>query len=60
MIFNTIVTLRVTHVKQELHTVLGPILFTIYITDLPDVVQNIVKLFADDTKLILLETYLYP
>ena len=27
------------------------ILFTIYINDLPDVVQNIVKLFADDTKL---------
>jgi hypothetical protein len=28
-----------------------PILFTIYINDLPDVVQNIAKLFADDTKL---------
>jgi hypothetical protein len=31
--------------------VLVPILFTIYINDLPDVVQNIAKLFADDTKL---------
>jgi hypothetical protein len=27
-----------------------PILFTTYINDLPDVVQNIAKLFADDTK----------
>ena len=32
-------------------SVLGPILFTIYINDLPDVVQNVAKLFADDTKL---------
>ena len=32
--------------------VLDPILFTIYINDLPDVVQNIAKLFADDTKLL--------
>ena len=32
-------------------SVLVPILFTIYINDLPDVVQNIAKLFADDTKL---------
>ena len=32
-------------------SVLGPILFSIYINDLPDVVGNTVKLFADDTKL---------
>jgi hypothetical protein len=32
-------------------SVLGPILFTIYINDLLDVVKNVAKLFADDTKL---------
>jgi sarcosine oxidase/L-pipecolate oxidase len=31
-------------------SVLDPILFTIYINDLPDVVQNVATLFADDTK----------
>ena len=33
-------------------SVLGPILFLIYINDLPDNILNTIKLFADDTKLI--------
>ena len=32
-------------------SVLGPILFVIYINDLPDVVRSTTKIFADDTKL---------
>ena len=32
-------------------SVLGPILFTIFINDLPDCVQSCCKVFADDTKI---------
>jgi hypothetical protein len=32
-------------------SVLGPILFVIFINDLPDVVNSSIKIFADDTKL---------
>ena len=32
-------------------SVLGPILFVVFINDLPDVVENVVRIFADDTKL---------
>ena len=32
--------------------VLGPFLFVKYINDMPEVVNNLTKLFADDTKLI--------
>ena len=30
---------------------LGPLLFLLYINDLPSVVQSYIKVFADDTKL---------
>lgn len=32
-------------------SVLGPVLFLIYINDIPDTIHNILKLFADDSKL---------
>ena len=32
-------------------SVLGPLLFAIFVNDLPDVVQSLMFLFADDTKL---------
>jgi len=32
-------------------SILGPILFTIFINDLPDVIQSYIKIFADDTKI---------
>ncbi|RNA04965.1 RNA-directed DNA polymerase from mobile element jockey-like, partial [Brachionus plicatilis] len=33
-------------------SVLGPLLFVIYINDMPDIVNHVIKLFADDSKLI--------
>ena len=32
-------------------SVLGPILFVIFINDLPDQIRSTVKIFADDTKI---------
>jgi len=32
--------------------VLGPLLFVVFINDMPGVVNHIIKLFADDSKLI--------
>lgn len=33
-------------------SVIGPLLFTLFINDLPESVRSVVKLFADDVKLI--------
>ncbi|CAH1269255.1 Hypp4131 [Branchiostoma lanceolatum] len=32
-------------------SVLGPLLFTIFVSDIPETIQNFVSLFADDTKI---------
>ena len=32
-------------------SILGPILFTVFINDLPDKISSICKVFADDTKI---------
>ena len=32
-------------------SVLGPIIFVLYVNDLPDIVESQVKIFADDTKM---------
>ena len=34
-------------------SVLGPILFLIFINDLPDSIEGLVKIFADDTRFFL-------
>ena len=38
-------------IRYSTRSILGPILFIIYINDLPGVVGSVCKLFADDCKL---------
>ena len=39
----------VSGVPQE--SVLGPLLFILYVNDIPDLIESTVKMFADDTKI---------
>ena len=36
---------------ESLRAVLGPILFVIFINDMPDMVESMCQLFADDAKI---------